>query len=221
MAIHYWQCFWRSRCVFLPTLFGVFPGLTQVVRPDRIYILVLWSVLALFTALAAETERGEGRARDKYDRRMLGQQYLSLLLKEIEPPYEATIYVRDAKSGLLVPLFPTPWRGFSDPRAFAPGNGATGTAYKTGKVTIVVGEAVSGGQYGLTPEQQALFAPYTLVIAVPISSPPPAEQILGTLSLIARDNDGKYVSGDSAVEEGIRRLEDLADRIGDALPLMG
>ena len=69
----------------------------------------------------------------------------------------------------------------------------------------------------LTEAQRELFGNYRIVAAVPVSRVDGS--VVGTLGLIALENDGTFVTTDGrgeAVRSGQDLLEQLADRVGVA-----
>ncbi|HZV26217.1 MAG TPA: hypothetical protein VFG00_07990, partial [Acidothermaceae bacterium] len=108
----------------------------------------------------------------------------------------------------------------SDAAVFRSGQGATGTAYRDNKPVVAVEGAVSSGEFGLTAAQQKAFARDVVVAAVPvrlINSP----QVVGVLTVISDQNlDETFATRSEVVkDDGIRLLEDLADKIGDGLSM--
>jgi hypothetical protein len=149
---------------------------------------------------------------------MLLRSYLDSLLgpsSGIPDGYDTTIYIA-SDAGLLLPWYPDLVADPADPTVFKIGCGATGYAFSEDAPIAVVGDAVSSGEYGLTPGQQQFFSDAAVVVAVPIHQFP--DQIVGALTVISDTNDEVFVSDGAKIQEtGVRVLLALADRIGEAL----
>ena len=108
----------------------------------------------------------------------------------------------------------------SDPEVFEKGQGASGRAFQDNRPVAAVGDAVSNADFGLTSAQQQYYANYVVVMAVPVRLPTaPSAVPTGVLTVISDQNaDETFATGDAVIQDhGVRMLEDLADRIGDAL----
>lgn len=131
--------------------------------------------------------------------------------------YSVTLSIADGRRR-LVPWFPPGTAGPADPRVFGDGQGVTGSAYADRRMTCAVGDGVSHETLGLTPAQRQLFAPYRIVVAVPVQRVGGA--VVGALTVMAEENDGTFVSTDGrgeVVATGQALLEDLAGKVGVAL----
>lgn len=184
--------------------------------------MLLWLVGAGFTGLAAQSEKSETGAQARSTQRILLRQYLTLLINpaqsRIPQNYAVSVYLEDG--GYLLPWFPNEVFDRDDPSVFQVGCGATGACVATGNPEVVVGDAVSSGESGLTPAQQSHFAAYQVVAAVPVTLENDA--IVGAVTVISEENDGTFASVDGEIRsEGIFLLEDLADKVGEALSMEG
>ena len=119
----------------------------------------------------------------------------------------------------LFPWFPVGVQDPTDTRVLNEGQGVTGSAYADRRMTCAVGEGVTHETLGLTADQQRLFAPFRIVVAVPVERVVDGE-VMGALTVMAAANDGTFVSTDGqgeVVPAGQALLEDLAGKIGVAL----
>jgi hypothetical protein len=65
---------------------------------------------------------------------------------------------------------------------FAPGKGATGQAFTSRQVIVVTGDAVHNADYGLSPDQQALFADTTIVGSAPLFAVDDLSRVVGVIT---------------------------------------
>lgn len=110
----------------------------------------------------------------------------------------------------LAAFFPTSTTPGEDVRDFSPGCGATGTAWDTDEVVVVTGTAVANGEYGLSDEQQALWAEYQSVAAAVVWEEDSSK--VGVLTAISKSNDGYFDRSG-----GRDSLQVLAEVVGVAL----
>jgi hypothetical protein len=212
----------------VPTFATLFPGwITRTGRAQRILIMVVWVVIAVATAIAAHGRAlPQGSDVDVAHRAVvssqlqaLGQTLSTLLdpkVSGIPASYTVTVSTSDGH-GRLFPWYPVRITDPSDPRVFEYGQGATGIAFVDRKMTCAVGDGVSHETFLLTEAQRELFGNYRIVAAVPVSRVDGS--VVGTLGLIALENDGTFVTTDGrgeAVRSGQDLLEQLADRVGVA-----
>jgi hypothetical protein len=123
--------------------------------------------------------------------------------------YDFTLYFYDIDADKLVPIWPE--RPQEDAvKSFEPGKGATGTAWREGKLVLVTGDAVSDATYGLTPDQQQMFGDYKAVAAAPVFWR--ENWTVGVLTAISTVDDGHFES-----PEAQESLRDLAAVIGPLL----
>ena len=210
--------------VGVPTFAGLFPGfIFRTQRWERIVVMLAWLGAAFFVTVTSQSKESEAHALNRASHRMLLKQYLSLLLGPqslIPAVYRPCVYIASG-SDVLLPWWPHQTDDLNDPMVFRKGQGATGGAFATGEPVVVVGDAVSSNEYGLTPAQQEYFACGAVVVAVPIRRPD--DQIVGVLSVLAETNDGFFASSNVPPAEAevddarVQVLEDLADDIGRAL----
>ena len=106
------------------------------------------------------------------------------------PGWQFTVYVYVPSHDRLEPVWPTPWMGESDVRAFTPPNGATGLAWSYDGVVTKYGDEVHDSTHGLTEEQQVAFADYNAVVSTAIFSE--RAKRIGVLSAISRDEDNYF-----------------------------
>lgn len=205
--------------VALPSAFGIFPELARWPIATRLAITVLWVVVVIL-GLIVDSRRdarldkvlATGERQRKQLRLRATDDILTALLTSRGPGlpdhYRFTVYVFEADTDLLLPVFPNPG-GVDDIRAFSPGEGAAGAAYQRKSLVLVTGDAVSDGTWHLTPEQQAHWGHYRAVVATPIWV---EEQPIGVLSAISKKNDRCF---DEPAAQA--RLRELADVIGVVL----
>jgi hypothetical protein len=217
----------------VPTAATIFPGLVERTdRGRRILIMVVWLLIAAVTALASQSRRPAGpgagsltgeppqRAVADSQRRVLADVLRAVLDPQasgIPTSYTVTLSMADSHRRLF-PWFPVGVQDPADPRVLDEGQGVTGSAYADRRMTCAVGEGVTDETLGLTPVQQQLFAPYRIVVAVPVQRVDGA--VMGALTVMAAANDGTFVSTDGrgeVVPAGQALLEDLAGKIGVAL----
>jgi hypothetical protein len=217
----------------VPTAATLFPGLVERTdRGRRILIMVVWLLVAAVAAVASQTRRparpvtssgtGDPSPRVVADsqRRVLADVLRAVLdprASGIPTSYSVTLSMADSRHRLF-PWFPVGVQDSEDPRVLDEGQGVTGSAYADRRMTCAVGEGVTHETLGLTPAQQQLFAPYRIVVAVPVQRVDGA--VMGALTVMAAENDGTFVSTDGqgeVVPAGQALLEDLAGKIGVAL----
>lgn len=201
----------------VPTVFTVFPGLSESSRMRRGLLLAAWFIAAAI-AIHSSTKRDEAiqslsdeeRERQQKLRRAAALELMSALLRPgtlgIPSHYEFTVYIFDDDK--LLPAWPVLDSDSLDPRIFSPGSGATGTAWADKEMVVVTGSAVANADYGLTPDQQEFFKQYKTAVATPISRED--ETFFGVLTALAEVDD-QYFSGDGP---GQRFLRDLSDVMG-------
>jgi hypothetical protein len=125
------------------------------------------------------------------------------------------VYIYDAAKDALLPHYPDVMRNPRHYTVFFPGVGATGTAFKDDAPVVVLGDAVSNAQFGLSEEQQRRYAAFEVVAAAPIRNL--ADEPIGCVTFIAERNDGFFAAGDGEIRGGIQALQELADKIGDVI----
>lgn len=211
----------------VPTFFTVSPGWTHWSGWIRGSILTVWSVTALIT-VAAASERDHAiqqlsedrKAQLKRLRLIATTELLQAILrpgtKGIPTHYEFTVYVLDDQQELLRPIWPTiDFRDDADPRVFAPGNGATGSAWRDRRMVIVTGSEVANAKYGLSAEQQRYFRKCKTAVATPIwedaTSPFGVLTVLGTV-------DDSYFSDDGPGRDSLQVLSDAIGVLLKAVP---
>jgi hypothetical protein len=205
--------------VAVPTFAALFPGyIHRTHRVWRIVVMLAWLGVAIVATIASQSRESAVRSMTRASHRMLLRPYLESLLgsnSEIPDGYDTTIYIAN-DAGLLLPWYPDQVTDPADPTVFRIGCGATGYSVSEDAPIAVVGDAVSSGEYGLTPGQQQFFSAAAVVVAVPIHQL--ADQIVGALTVISDTNDEFFVSDGARIQEtGVRVLLALADRIGEAL----
>jgi hypothetical protein len=217
----------------VPTAATLFPGLIERTdRGRRILIMVVWLLLAAVTVLASLSRRPAGAVAGSWDddpsqravadhqRRVLADVLRAVLdprTSGVPTSYSVTLSMADSHQRLF-PWFPVGVQDPADPRVLDQGQGVTGSAYGDRRMTCAVGEGVTHETLGLTPAQQQLFAPYRIVVAVPVQRV--GGTVMGALTVMAAANDGTFVSTDGrgeVVPSGQALLEDLAGKIGVAL----
>lgn len=138
------------------------------------------------TALVQKRERRRNEAVDMALRR--------IFVGELELPrkWDWTVYIYDSEQDLLVPAWPTPdpADARSELKAFEPGQGATGQAFKNRQVIVRLGDEVHDGTHGLTDAQQTYFARRNAVVAAPIYGDD--DSVIGVLAAIADDADDYF-----------------------------
>lgn len=207
--------------ISVPTFFTVVPGWTRWNGFWRAGVLLLWVGIAL-GVLYAQVEHGEKVAslsdNTRRQREHLRQATTVEVLRSLLSPgiaglpkgYFFTVYMPDGAH--LRPIYPRlqlrPGEG--DPRVFAVGDGATGSAWNNMATFVVTGDLVHSDRHGLSPEQQAYFIDYNSVAATPVFD---ADGVpLGVLTAISREDDGWF---DEA--GGRYTLERLAQIVGVVL----
>jgi len=211
----------------VPTIFTVVPSFTEWHWVVRLTVLVVWGATALITVAAAsvrdEAIQGlsdDRRAQLRSVRRIAYVEVIESLLrrgaKGIPDHYEFTAYLFDDQQGLLVPIWPRlDFRGERDPRVFAPGAGATGTAWRDERMILVTGSEVANAKYGLTPEQRKYFKGYKVAAAVPILED--ATTPFGVLTVLGREDDA-FFSGDGPGRSNLLVLADVVGVVLKAIP---
>lgn len=201
--------------VAVPSIFSLFPGLAQIPRRDRGWILAVWLGVALLAVATAaltddelhqivEAEREEAAAAEH--RTVIRDRFTSILsagVGGIPGSYMVSIHAPSADGQFLVPIHPRAL-GLTDPAFFATGSGAVGSVWTGGNDAIVVkGEALSSDQHGLTPLQQRSYAEFQVVAAVLIRGSD--DTPLGVLSVISKTDDGFFGTDETGVE-ALRRV---------------
>ena len=214
--------------VAVPTVFTMFPGLTEWPRVPRLGVAIVWgtgAAVLVRSSLSNERriERLVEHAEGEFDeaRAVTLDAFLGLAfdpaISRIPGNWQVTVYLADVAQGLLLPFYPEQVTDPADPSVFPFGAGATGRAYETNESTFVFGDAVSDASYGLSGRQREFFAQYTAVGAVPIRDPEGLP--LGTVTVITALDDGWLgaVEGDSfQAGQGVELLERVVAPLGDA-----
>lgn len=211
----------------LPTFFTVFPGWTDWHSLVRAVVVAIWVVTAA-VAVTAASKRDEAIQQLSEDRKaqlrrlrlIATTELLAALLrpgtKNMPPHYQFTVYLFDEQQGLLRPIWPTiDFRDAPDPRVFAPGNGATGSAWRDRQTVVVTGSEVANAKYGLTDEQQTYFAGYQTAVATPIWED--ATTPFGVLTALGTEDDG-YFSDQGPGRDSIQVLSDTIGVLLNAVP---
>ena len=213
--------------IAVPTVATLLP--VYVLHTDRIRrvsVLVVWILGAAIVTIATQVHESEATQRELAIQRTtvalhesLVRGRLRLILdpaqSSIPASYTSSVYL-DSGNKTLLPWYPELVSDPNDFRVFAHGNGATGKAFVTKNVKIVVGPAVSNSEHGLTPKQMDEFAGYSVVVAVPIRAP--GDRIIGVLTLIAVENDGYFCSPTGQpVDAAIAGLNRTAREVTGAL----
>ena len=203
----------------VPTVFTVVPGWTGWNGRWRAAILVAWFIVAV-AIVFAETVRGEAisdltterAALLKYLRLTGMNDVLAALLRpgtrDIPDSYEFTLYLFVEARNELSPYYPklNPRRD-PDPRIFAAGKGATGSAWQDQEVVVVRGDDVSNAAYGLSPAQQEFYKGYRSVASAVVWEE--NTRPLGVVTALSRADDGYF-----AKEGGRDSLKMLAQALG-------
>lgn len=202
--------------VAAPTLWALFPHLGGIERWKRICIMAGWLVVAGLTAIAAQREKTDEGERAKANQTRVLKLYLSWVLEDVEP-YIPTVYIWDENRELLIPIFPDEVTDPFDERVFRSDQGVTGAAFTSGRPAATAGDNVSRG-FGLSPRQQSFFSRYKAVASVPLYKKD--DTIVGALSVIAEQNDRRYVDDDGVTENvhGLQALRRCAEKVEEALP---
>ena len=185
--------------------------------------MVGWLIVAAFATVASQSHESESDDLAHRGQRLHLRHFLTLILSPqhsgIPECYRSTVYIYEegdgAGKGWLKPLFPTSIDDPADPRVFREGTGAVGTAFEREETVGAVGVAVSSSEYGLSTHQQEHFADCRVVVATPIrllDGP-----VVGALAVISEIDDATFVDGDGVKDEGIERLQDTADKVGECL----
>lgn len=208
--------------VAVPTTYTVFGAeLGDDPVAVRFVVIGFWLLIAAAAAFVASRreERQERqldwltkqREEDQGYRiwRDLDPVFRSLLFAPAGIPrsYGFTVYIYDEQTNRLTPYWPT--SEDDDVKSFAPGAGATGTAWEQEKTTVVTEDAVSDATYGLTSAQQEFFADYRAVVAEPVLW---QGDIIGVLTGISHADDGFFET-----ELGLEAIRDLAAVVGAIL----
>lgn len=208
--------------VAVPTFAALFPGLiNRTNRIWRILVMLAWLAVASLATIASQGRERAVHSMTRASHRILLRQHLDDLLgpdSGIPEEYRATVYLADVDAGLLLPWYPHLIRDPGHPSVFKFGCGATGYAFRDGEPVVVVGDAVSTPEYGLSPSQQEFFADGAVVAAVPIRGADGAP--VGTLCVFSTTNDGFFATEDDRIRirrAGVRVLLQVADKIGEAL----
>ena len=215
----------------VPTAATLFPGVVERTdRGRRILIMVLWLLAAPLLRWPVKPTTGRRPAARRPGPFPAGGRRQSASHPGRRPACRARpadlrdphllcgdLSMADSRHR-LVPWFPVGVQDPADPRVLDQGQGVTGSAYADRRMTCAVGEGVIHETLGLTPAQRQLFAPYRIVVAVPVQRVDGA--VVGALTVMAADNDGTFVSTDGQGEvmaAGQALLEELAGKIGVAL----
>lgn len=211
----------------VPTFFTVFPGWTSWSPWIRGALLAAWSTTAIMTVGSA-SKRDEAIQQLSEDRKaqlrrlrlIAFTELLDALLrpgtKNIPEHYEFTVYLYDDQQEHLRPIWPVvDFRGAPDPRVFAPGNGATGSAWRDRRMVVVTGSEVANARYGLTNEQQSYFAGYETAVATPIWED--AANPFGVLTALGTHDDG-YFSDQGPGRDSLHVLSDTIGVLLKAVP---
>lgn len=138
--------------------------------------------------LVQQRRRQRNVAMDMAFRRMFNVGKIELRRK-----YDWTVFVFDDAQQLLVPVWPIP-----DPadaelftvKAFEPGKGATGQAWRNKQTIVRTGAEVHNDAHGLSIEQQRYYAGRNTVVATPIFDDD--DDLIGVLAGITDDVDTTY-----------------------------
>lgn len=211
----------------VPTFFTVFPSWTDWSSWGRGALLAVWSMTAMIT-IASASKRDEAIQQLSEDRKaqlrrlrlIATAELLGALLrpgtKNIPEHYEFTVYLYDDQQKMLRPIWPAiDFRGAPDPRVFASGNGATGSAWRDRQMVVVTGSEVANAKYGLTGEQQTYFAGYQTAVATPIWED--ATTPFGVLTVLGTADDG-YFSDQSPGRDSLHVLSDTIGVLLKAVP---
>ena len=210
--------------VGVPTFAALFPGfIDRTHRPWRVATMAVWLAAAALATFASQSRESAVHSLTRANQRLVLRQFLALLLGPqtgVPAEYRFSVYLLDDSGQLLLPWYPDQSVDPDDPAVFMVGQGAVGYALERGELVFAVGDAVSSGEFGLSPAQQLHFARCHFVAAAPIRLL--EGQIVGTLGVISHINDGYFVSSEGEVRsEKVQALESLADQIGDILSVEG
>jgi hypothetical protein len=122
------------------------------------------------------------------------------------------VFVFDDVRALLLPLYPAGSDTEVAELSFKSGDGAAGRAFRDGGIVVVLGDAVSNTDYGLTTEQQTRFARYKSVAAAQMSW---EGHPMGSLCAISESEDGYF-----STAPGRAVLFRLADTVAAVLAVM-
>ena len=203
--------------VAVPTAFTVFPHWATWSMPIRAVILVGWLLLAIAGVLitAVTNSRLQAALVREERRANLESHFRSLLdpsVSGLPDQYQFTVYTNVAE--FFVPVYPRILSP-ADPAIFPTGAGATGKAWAhPDRSFAVVGDAVSSGEHGLTPEQNQRFAAFRSVAATVIRDD--ADARLGVLSAIGRIDDGEFTEKAAGIEVLRGLANNLSHLMSDA-----
>jgi len=212
--------------VALPTAYTIFPEWGSDARTEwRLGILALWLVVAVVGAWLTTSGdsrlhtlvRQEAAQRDRAQRRAaITVQFQNILVPGvagIPVQYQFTVYGPSPDGRFLIPLLP-PALNSNDTAIFPVGAGATGKAWESRDgAFVVVGEAVSTAEHGLTPAQRRRYGSYGAVAATVMLDE--NDEPVGVLTAIAREDDG-FFTDETGV--GVAALRSVADAVGWLMP---
>lgn len=209
--------------VAIPTVFAVFPSLTDWPTGARMTILSVWVAVAIvgtiLTNIADDRLHRAIRADQQSaivaeHRATLREQFNGLLqpaIGGIPEQYHLTVYAPSPDGQFLLPVFPAVV-SLEDPSIFPIGAGAAGRAWQEAEgVLVIKGAAVSSPVHGLTKLQQERYAMFGVVAATVIRDA--AGERIGVITAIGRDDDGFF---DGLA--GIKLMRNLATSVAWIIP---
>jgi hypothetical protein len=212
--------------VAVPTAYTIFPEWGADARTGwRVSILAGWIVLAgmgaLLTtatdrrlhAMVAEERLEQVRAAR---RSQISDQFRVILVPgvaDIPPQYQFTVYVPTPNNAFLIPVFP-PALDYTDPAIFPVGAGATGKAWQSPDGSfVVVGDAVSGPEHGLSKAQSTRYGSYQAAAATVIYAED--RRPVGVLTAIGRVDDHFFTDAEG---RGVAALRTVAGGVAWLMP---
>ncbi len=209
--------------LFIPTLFQLEPSALKWSHWVRWPLLGAWAAVAV-GVIVSEVKRDERltqisdahRSTVRQQRQAATNDVLEALLCEgtrgFPPEYTFTVYVHDREADVLQPIWPRlDLRvGDRDPRVFAPGHGATGSAWAKQQTFVVTGDAVTNADHGLTEAQQQFFSGCCTAAATPIWGD--SDEPFGVLTALSSKDD-RFLDD----EARLRDFSSLATTVGVVL----
>lgn len=193
--------------VLVPTLFSLFPEWQDWAVGVRVAVLLVWvgSAVLVVTATTRQSEQvedlvGEPSDHREVQREAAGRRLIRALLggrpTTMPDSYEFRLFLPN-EEGTLMPSFESS-EGIEPSEGWAPGRGATGTAWERNSYVVVAGENVSDATYGLTPEQQQRYRSLQVVASAPVQNA--RGRAIGVLSVSSINDDGRLRSPEGLAE---------------------
>lgn len=161
--------------LFVPTLWGLFPGFADWHVGWLLLVLALWLGSAVW-AVAAEAKQSDqlgeligAPLKLRHQQRQIAG---AALLAAVLPPktgllagYEFRVFAPEPEGDRLTSIFASEGTRTIE---WEVGRGATGKAWELESYVVARGAGCSDGTHDLTPDEQAMYANLQLVASIPV-----------------------------------------------------